>query len=81
MHSKLASLSHLHCYKPTPTIRGLKLPSADTHTEPDADYCTDKKENIVFLINREIQSGAVAKSYMTNALLICGEIFSHFLIY
>jgi hypothetical protein len=25
---------------------------------------TDKKENQIFLINKEIQSGAVAKSYM-----------------
>jgi hypothetical protein len=40
---------------------------------------TDKKENQIFLIYREIQSGAVAKSYMTNGLLIYGEIFSHFL--
>ncbi len=41
---------------------------------------TDKKENQIFLICREIQSGTVAKSYMTNGLLIYGEIFSHFLI-
>jgi hypothetical protein len=33
-------------------------------------YCTDKKENQTFLIYKEIQSGAVAKSYMTNGLLI-----------
>ncbi len=26
--------------------------------------CTDKKENQIFLIFKEIQSGAVAKSYM-----------------
>jgi hypothetical protein len=38
---------------------------------------TDKKENQIFLIYREIQSGAVAKSYMTNGHLIFGEIFSH----
>jgi hypothetical protein len=31
---------------------------------------TDRKENIIFLIYKEIQKGAVAKSYMTNALLI-----------
>jgi hypothetical protein len=31
--------------------------------------------------NKEIQNGAVAKSYMTNGLLIYGEIFAHFLIY
>jgi hypothetical protein len=36
---------------------------------------TDKKENQIFLICREIQSGAVAKSYMTNGLLIYGEYF------
>jgi hypothetical protein len=44
-------------------------------------WCTDKKENQTFLIYREIQNGAVAKSYMTNGLLIYGEIFPHFLIY
>jgi hypothetical protein len=42
-----------------------------------------KKENQIFLIYKEIQSGAVAKSYtgMTNGLLIYGEIFAHFPIY
>jgi hypothetical protein len=30
---------------------------------------TDKKENKIFLINKEIQNGAVAKSYITNDLL------------
>ncbi len=42
---------------------------------------TDKKENQIFLIYKEIQSGAVAKSYMTEGLLIYGEIFVHFHIY
>jgi hypothetical protein len=32
--------------------------------------CTDKKENKIFLIFKEIQKGAVAKSYMANGLLI-----------
>jgi hypothetical protein len=41
---------------------------------------TDKKEKKIFLIYKEIQSGAVAKAYMTNGLLIYGEIFAHFLI-
>jgi hypothetical protein len=36
-----------------------------------------KKENQIFLIYKEIQSGAVAKSYMTNGLLIYGKIFAH----
>ncbi len=42
---------------------------------------TDKKENQIFLIYKEIQKGAVAKSYTTNGLLIYGEIFAHFLTY
>jgi hypothetical protein len=42
---------------------------------------TDKKENLNFPIYKEIQNGAVAKSYITNGLLIYGEIFPHFLIY
>ncbi len=33
---------------------------------------TDKKENLIFLIYKEMQNGAVAKSYMTNGLLIYG---------
>ncbi len=33
------------------------------------DYLTDKKENRIFLIYREIQSGAVAKSYMRKGFL------------
>ncbi len=42
---------------------------------------TDKKANQIFLIYEEIQNGAVAKSYMTNGLLIYREIFTYFLIY
>jgi hypothetical protein len=41
---------------------------------------TDKKENQNFLKYKEIQNGAVAKSYMTNGLLIYGKIFGHFLV-
>ncbi len=44
-------------------------------------YSTDKKENQIFILDKEIQDGAVAKSYMTHGLLIYGEIFAHFLIY
>jgi hypothetical protein len=40
---------------------------------------TDKKENQVFLTYKEIQKGAVAKLYMTNGLLIYGEVFAYFL--
>ncbi len=45
------------------------------------DICTDKNENQIFLIYKEIQNGSVAKSNMTNGLLIYGEILAHFLIY
>ncbi len=34
--------------------------------------CTDKKENQIFLVYSDIQNRAVAKSYMTNGLLIQG---------
>jgi hypothetical protein len=33
---------------------------------------TEKKENKIFLIYKEIQKGTGAKSYMTNGLLIYG---------
>ncbi len=33
---------------------------------------TDKKENKIFLICKEVQNGSVAKSYMANGLLIYG---------
>jgi hypothetical protein len=42
---------------------------------------TDKKENKIFLICMEMKNGAVAKSYMTDGLLIYGEISAHFLIH
>jgi hypothetical protein len=46
---------------------------------PDTDK--KRKSNFLLLIYKEIQNGAVAKSYMTNGLHIYGEIFAHFLIY
>jgi hypothetical protein len=42
---------------------------------------TVKKGNKIFRMYKEIQNGALTKSYMTNGLLIYGEIFTHFLIY
>jgi hypothetical protein len=38
---------------------------------------TDEKEKLMFLIYKEIQSGSVTKSNMTNGL-IYGEIFANF---
>ncbi len=42
---------------------------------------TDQKENQIFLIYKEIQSGAVAKSYKRKGFLICEEMRKYFPIY
>jgi hypothetical protein len=42
---------------------------------------TDKKENQIFLIYKEIRSGAVAKSYMSKSFLIYEEMRKYFPIY
>jgi hypothetical protein len=57
-------------------------PANRAHREKFAiQYTLIKKENQIFLIYKKIKNGAVAKSYMTNGLIIYGEIFAHFLIY
>jgi hypothetical protein len=38
----------------------------------------DKKENLIFLIYKEIQIGAVAKSYMRKGFLIDEEMPKYF---
>jgi hypothetical protein len=43
--------------------------------------CTDKKENQIFLIYKEIQSGAEAKSYMRKGFLIYEEMRKYFSIF
>jgi hypothetical protein len=42
---------------------------------------TDKKENKIFLINKEIQSGAVAKSCMRKGFLMYEKVRKYFPIY
>ncbi len=42
---------------------------------------TDKKENKIFPIYKEIQSGAVAKSYMRKGFIIYEEMRKYFPIY
>jgi hypothetical protein len=42
---------------------------------------TDKKLNKIFLIYKEIQSGAVAMSYRRKGLLIYEEMHNYFPIY
>jgi hypothetical protein len=58
-----------------------RLPFSPTQTLTRADIYTDKKENQIFLIYKEIQSGAVAKSYMSEGFLIYEEMHKYFLIY
>jgi hypothetical protein len=45
------------------------------------NHHTDKKENLIFLIYNENQSGAVAKSYMKKGFLIFEELGKYFPIY
>jgi hypothetical protein len=40
--------------------------------------CTDKKENKIFLIYKELESGAAAKSYMRKGFLIYEEMRKYF---
>ncbi len=51
------------------------------HLLMHAAFTLIKKRVKIFLIYKEIQNGAVAKSYMIIDLLIYREIFAHFLIY
>ncbi len=55
--------------------------SYNVHLSLSYTVHTDRKENKISLIYKEIQNGAVPKSYMTNDLLTYGKIFAHFLIY
>jgi hypothetical protein len=43
--------------------------------------CTDKKENKIFLIYKEIQMGSGAKSYMRKGFLIYEEMRKFFSMY
>jgi hypothetical protein len=69
-----------HIFTPSPACRHQEHDAWLATIRVSSPY-TVKKENQIFLIYKEIQNGAVAKSYMTSGLLICGEIFAHFLIY
>jgi hypothetical protein len=46
-----------------------------------SEFYTDKKENQIFLIYKEIQSGAVAKSYMRKSFLMYEEKRKYLTIY
>jgi hypothetical protein len=59
-------------------LKSLKIFSPITYRNPTH---TDKKENQIFLIYREIQSGAVAKSYMRKGFLIFEDMGKYYPIY
>ncbi len=44
-------------------------------------HINDKKEKKIFLIYKEIQKGAVAKSYMRRGFLIYEEMRKYLVIY
>jgi hypothetical protein len=48
---------------------------------PNLNVTLIKKKIKFSSIYKEIQNGGVAKSYMTNGILIYREIFARFLIY
>jgi hypothetical protein len=50
------------------------------HIEALTEY-TDKKENLIFLIYKEIKNGEVAKSYMRKGFLIYRETRKYLAIY
>ncbi len=55
--------------------------SCSCNAEKSECTYTDKKENQIFLIYKEIQSGAVAKWYMRKGFLIYEEMRKYFPIY
>jgi hypothetical protein len=60
------------------------MPLVDTDAEASGGvwvHALIKKENKFFLIFKEIQSGAVAKSYMRKGFLIYEEMGKYFPIY
>jgi hypothetical protein len=60
--------------------RGLATARSKQVSSPPSSTLIKKKIKFSSYI-RKFRNGAVAKSYMTNGVLIYGEIFAHFLIY
>ncbi len=57
-----------------------KISRLSATSDPGETY-TDKKENQIFLIYKEIQSRVVAKSYLRKGFLIDEEMRKYFPIY
>ncbi len=58
-----------------------KIKASQAITTSMYDCTLIRKENQIFLIYKEIQSGAVAKSYMRKGFLIYEEMRKYFPIY
>jgi hypothetical protein len=56
-------------------------PSRRPPPHTSAVWCTDKKENKIFLIYKEIQMGAVAKSFMRKGFLIYEDMRKYLVVY
>jgi hypothetical protein len=59
----------------------VRIPQTHSPIEVIVTRYTDKKEERTFLKYREIQSGAVAKSYIRNGFLKYDEMQKYFPIY
>jgi hypothetical protein len=79
----------MHSYTPIPTQQCL-FPvsiSCNTNSTNNSNFMyflclhTDKKEKKIFLIYKEIQKGAVAKSYMRRGFLIYEKMRKYLVIY
>jgi hypothetical protein len=55
--------------------------AVQTKPSPPTPHHTGEKENKIFLIDQEFRREQLqSHAYMTNGLLIYGQIFAHFLI-
>jgi hypothetical protein len=63
------------------TLRGSENAALIKKKLKFSSYINNKKENEIFLIYKEIPSGAVAKSYMRKGFLIYEEMRKYFPIY
>jgi hypothetical protein len=76
-----ASLNNVHCH----LLRCVSFEQSTAVTITGGcllvQLLTDKNENQIFLICKEIQNGAVAKSYMRKAFLVYEEMSKYLTMY
>jgi hypothetical protein len=63
------------------TIMILRWCTGELQYQEEKSSYTDEEENQISSFIRKFRMEQVAKSYMTDGLLVDGEIFAHFLIY